>query len=221
MNNKYDSWYVKVLRVITRWFSSIHWNGLRALFNGGVYYSLREADHAQLRRHLSKSYYIILTQRKSHLTSYLIGLLSLFKTGKWPRYTHALMNVDNVVDPSQWERFKLMEATNSGVHWSTFMEVFDCDSVCLLKPKHYSKLEWNRAVDKLFKSNGLPYDDLFDLADETHLSCVELVRTALRASPEYDQDFKNFEEVIKKVGNLTPEMFRDCEDFDVIFEVQR
>lgn len=217
----YNKWYVKLLQKITKFFSKIHWNGLRALFNGGKYYSLQEGDHACLRALLSRSYYIILTQRKSHLTTPLIGILSLIKTGKWPSYTHVLMNADSVDKTDGWESFKLMEATNSGVHWSTFMQVFDCDSVCLLRPRSMTRDEWNTALDALLLEEGKKYDDLFDLADDTRSSCVEMVRNALKGNPNYAEDFAEFEKIIAKTGNLTPQMFRDCRDFEVAYEVQR
>lgn len=216
----YNSWYVTVLGVITRFFSLIHFNGLRALFNGGVYYSLKEEDHDKLKMILSSGYYIILTQRKSHLTTYLIGILSYIKTRQWPKYTHVLMNVDTVEDPTQWNKFRLMEATNSGVHWSTFMQVFDCDSVVVLAPLN-KDWNWDDTVEGLLKQFGLLYDDLFDIDDAQRVSCVELVRNALKADPKYAESFKDFEATINVVGNLTPQMFRDCADFRVVFEVSR
>lgn len=216
----YNTWYLRVLGVFTRFFSLIHFNGLRALFNGGVYYSLKENDHDTLKKLLSSGYYVILTQRKSHLTTYLIGILSYIKTRKWPKYTHVLMNVDTVEDPDQWNKFRLMEATNSGVHWSTFMQVFDCDAVAILAPLN-PDWNWDKAVEALLKQNGLLYDDLFDINDTQRVSCVELIRNSLFSDPRYKEEFKEFEASIAKVGNLTPQMFRDCGDFRVVFEVSR
>lgn len=216
--NKYTTWWFKGLRVITKFLSSIHWNGLRALFNDGVYYDLTEEDHDELRQLLAKDRYIILTYTKSHLTTPLIGILSWIKTRKWPGYVHALMNIDHEDDPKNWNQFRLMEATNSGVHWSSFMKVFDCDHVCLLKPKNISSDEWNAVMDGLLSENGKQYDDLFDLADAERVSCVEMCRHALQKNPNYAIDFANFEAMIQKVGNLTPQMFRECPDFEVVFE---
>ena len=64
---------------------------------------------------------------------------------------------------------------------------------------------------------GLPYDDLFNLADSTHVSCVEVVLDALEAA-DYTDDFKNLSAMIKQQGNLVPEMYRDCPDFSVAVE---
>lgn len=221
INKFYNSFFGKIYQKIVNIISKIKWNCIRALFNKGIYYSLTEEDHNKLRQMLSESYYIILTKRKSHFTTYLIGLLSLIKTGKWSDYTHALMNVDIIDDPKQWEKFKLMEATGIGVSYSTFMEVFDCDSVCLLKPKNVDLVEWNQILDKTRFQNGLPYDDLFDLADSSRVSCVEMVLNSLKAEKDYKDDFKDLEVIINKVGNLTPQMLRDCTDFEVVFEVKR
>jgi hypothetical protein len=216
--NKYTAWWYKLLHKITGFFSSVHWQGLRALFNGGIYYDLTEADHNEIKRLLSSGYYIILTWRKCHLTSWMIGALNLIKDHKWPSYCHALMNCDAVDDVNQWDKFKLMEATNQGVHTSSFMNVFDCDHVALLRAKNITKDEWNAVVDGLLEQDGYKYDDLFDLSDKTHVSCVELVLNALKKEPNYEKDFANLEAMIKKVGNLTPEMYRDCPDFEVVFE---
>jgi len=143
------------------------------------------------------------------------------KTLRWPEYSHVLMNVDNVKSADGWEDFKLMEATAPGVHWSAFMDVFNCDSVCLLRPKNLTREEWNAVIDELLKQEGKGYDDLFDLADDSRESCVEMCRVSLQQDPDYLADFPDFEAKIKKVGNLTPQMFRDCTDFEVAFEVKR
>ena len=194
---------------------------LYAKFNNGRGYNITEADHELIKENLAGSYYIILTNRKTHLTTYLIGILSFLKTGKWPDYCHALMNADSIVDAGKWENFKFMEATNAGVHFSRFMEVFDCDSVCLLKPKSLDSTEWNSVIDGLLIQNGKQYDDLFNLADKSHVSCVELVLDALRDDPNYATDFSQLETSIQKVGNLTPQMYRDCPEFEIVLEIKR
>jgi len=217
----YTSKLYQILHSITGVLSKINWMPLYAKFNNGRGYNLTEADHALLKEKLAGSYYIILTNRKTHLTTYLIGLLSFLKTGKWPEYSHALMNADSIVVADNWEEFKFMEATNAGVHYSKFMEVFDCDSVCLLKPKSLDSEEWNKVIDGLLEQNGKKYDDLFNLADDSHVSCVELVLAALRKNPNYEIDFATLEYQINNVGNLTPQMYKDCTDFEVVLEIKR
>jgi hypothetical protein len=217
----YSSWWYNVLHKITGVFSRTSWRSFRALFNHGIYYDLKEEDLDKVRKYLSKSYFIILTYRKAHLTTWLVGLLTLIKTGKWPKYSHVLMNVDSENDKDNWNCFKLIEASNKGVHYSTFMEVFDCDAVCLLQPKNISQEELNYIIDGLLTQHGYKYDDLFDLSDQTHVSCVELVLNALKKTPNYATDFAELDKMINKVGNLTPQMYLDCPDFKKILEIRR
>jgi len=217
----YESWWYRILHKITGIFSRAHWKNIRALFNGGIYYDLKEEDLDKIRTYLSKSYFIILTYRKAHLTTWMIAVLTFIKTGKWQKYSHVLMNVDNESDEMLWNKFKLIEATNKGVHYSTFMEVFDCDAVCLLQPSNISQEELNYVIEGLLNQHGYHYDDLFDLSDKTRVSCVELVLNALKKSPNYDTDFAEFDKMINKVGNLTPQMYLDCPDFKKILEIRR
>ena len=221
MKVSYDSWFYRVLTWFCNLFASVSWEGLRALFNGGIYWDLTEQDHDKLRELLKPNYYIILTRRKCHLTTYLIGVASWIVSGKGVHYTHALMNVDdgNVRDDND---FKLMEATATGVHFSTFMQVFDCDSVVLLRPKGYTDKDWQETLDAVLEQEGKQYDNLFDIADKTRVSCVEMCRQALMAEDNYETEFANLEALIKKHGNnLTPQMLYDCGDFEVAFEVRR
>lgn len=207
---------------VTTFMSSITWTGLVSdLRDGKPGYDLTPEDWELVKAQLASSYFIILTRRKTHLTTYLVGMLTFIKTGKWPQYTHALMNLDLVNDPAQSDKFKLMEATSSGVHYSTFEEVFNCDSVCLLQPDSVSKEDWEAIMGGLAKQLGKAYDNLFDIKDDTHVSCVEMVLDSLRFSPNYAKDFPDLQAQIDKVGNLTPQMYRDCTDFKAILEIKR
>jgi hypothetical protein len=177
--------------------------------------AITESDKTEIAKLLSSGYYIILTGDRSHLSSIVVSLLSWIKTGTWARYSHALMNCDNITDPTDTQSFKFMEATSVGVHYSTFDEIFHCDTVCLLSPKDISNEDWTKIIDALLKQKGRPYDDLFDLSDSTHVSCVELVLNALEAA---DYEFVNLRDIIKQEGNLVPEMYRTCSDFTVTYE---
>jgi hypothetical protein len=145
--------------------------------------------------------------------------MTLIKTKKWPTYSHILMNLD-VGNPSDTEGFELMEATNIGVHYSTFDEVFDCDQICILSPKNIDAAEWAEIMTGLSTQLGKPYDDLFNINDSSHVSCVEMVLAALQALPNFDEAFPHLSSMIKQVGNLTPQMYRDCIDFEVIYETK-
>lgn len=174
-------------------------------------------DKDHLAAVLAKGYYIILTGNRSHLSGVLVSLLSWLKTGKWAKYSHALMNCDNIEDPANRDGFKFVEATSAGVAYATFDSVFECDTVCLLSPAQVTNEEWTAIIDALVKQIGKPYDDLFDLSDSTRVSCVEVVLDALEKA-DYVDEFKNLNDMIKKEGNLIPQMYRDCPDFSVTFE---
>jgi hypothetical protein len=221
MKISYSSVAYGVLSYICSFFSSVKWPRIQAWLNGGLYYSLKEIDHDKLRTMLKPNYYFILTRRKCHLTTYLISLASFLATGRWSYYSHVLMNVDNGNAANDGE-YKFIEATNPGVHFSTFMEIFDCDSVALLKPCGIINSDWVLILDKALEQQGKKYDDLFDLLDDTHVSCVELCRDALMALPNYETRFAKFETLINKHGKqLTPQMFYDCGDFELILEIKR
>lgn len=195
-----------------------HWV---AMIPGKISWGNKTAITTEHKKELAKlfasGYYVILTGSKTHLSSIVVSLLSWIKTGVWANYSHALMNCDNITDPANTTEFKFMEATSKGVHYSTFDEVFRCDSVCLLTPKNIDNEEWTKIIDALLLQKGKPYDDLFDLSDSTHISCVELVLNAFKAV-NYEQEFTDLARLIKDEGNLIPQMYRSCIDFTVKYE---
>lgn len=203
-------------KYLAPWYKFYHWI---AMLPGKISWSNKKAitleNKEELAKLLSSGYYIILTGDRSHLSSIVVSLLSWIKTGVWARYSHVLMNCDNITDPSDTASFKFMEATSTGVHYSTFDEIFHCDTVCLLTPKNISNTDWTKIIDALVKQKGTPYDDLFDLSDSTHVSCVELVLNALEAA---DYEFIDLKNLIRQQGNLVPQMYRTCEDFTVTYE---
>lgn len=180
---------------------------------------LSEAELAHIYTLLVPNYYVIITHRKNHLSTFFVGLASFMVTGKWSYWAHALMNLEDDVDSKS--DFRLIEATGSGVHYSPFSDVFNVHGVALLKPKNMSINHWTYVLDKAKKELGKPYDTLFDIKNDNALSCVELVRVALMNEPDYYINFPNFETMISNRKNLTPQMFYDCEDFEVIYEVRR
>lgn len=196
----------------------VTWGGLAEKIHGR-YYLITDEEQAEIREKLKRDYYIILTRRKTHLSTYAINVshlwLSRFK--RFGHYSHALMNTEDHVQTD--DDFRLMEATNaSGVAYVPFERVFDCDSVALLKPKSMTVEEWTAALEKLLTFEGRKYDTLYNLQDETKMSCVEMVRAALKGEPNYETDFANFEAMIKRAKNLDPHMFYTCPDFEVVWE---
>ena len=180
-------------------------------------HKITDQQRDQLAQVLASGYYVILTGSTSHLSSVMVSFLSWCKTGRWAKYSHVLMNCDNIETPDERDDFKFVEATARGVAYATFDSVFACDRVCLLTPKHITNTEWTQVIDALLNQIGRPYDDLFDLADSTHVSCVEVVLDALAAA-DYATDFANLSAMIQGQGNLVPEMYRDCADFTVAVE---
>ncbi len=170
----------------------------------------------QIREMLKNDYYIILTRNNSHLSSYAISFANFILTGKFSYYAHALMNFEDKVDTDA--DFRLIQATGAGVNYTSFDEVFAVNGVTLLKPKSMKIEEWTLILDKAKSDVGKPYDTLYDLADDNKLSCVELVRDALKADPNYSANFSHFEKMITKNKNLTPQMYYDCDDFEIVLE---
>lgn len=209
-----SAWKYLSLQVIGR----VQWNDLRARFNGGVYWDLTVAEQAKIRELLAIGYYVILTRRKTHLTTYLIAIGTWIKTGSLGYWAHGLMNLEEDVESDA--DFRLMEATGLGVHYSPFDQVFDCDSAALLRPKGFSIEDWARTLDKLKMQLGKPYDTLYDISRDSALSCVELIRLALQASENYAQNFKRFEALVNKGKIVTPQMLYDCGEFEIVYEVR-
>jgi hypothetical protein len=130
------------------------------------------------------------------------------------------MNLGNEV--SSDDDFIFIEATTQGTKVSTFDEVFNGTSaVCLIKPKGMTIDEWTTALDETRNYLGRPYDNLFDLKSDLEINCVELIRLALQTMPNYESRFANFEKLLAKKKKLTPQMFLECPDFEVVFEVTK
>lgn len=217
--------FKKLVSAVVLFIGKIHWGTKR---------QLSAADQDKIRSMLVDNYFIILTRRDNHLSTYFTSLASLFVSGKWSYWSHALMNLedelqadkdfrivsmDQTINTTVRER-ELIEATGEGVHITPFEQVFDVHGAVLLKPKCMTLAEWTGALDVAKAQLGKPYDTLFNIADDKALSCVELVRVILQSRPKYDEEFKNFESLIKKNKNLSPQMYYDCGDFEVVFEAR-
>lgn len=180
---------------------------------------LSEEETTHIQGLLKTDYYIMLSRRNNHLSTYLISLAHFILTGKFSYWAHAFMNTENNVHNDS--DFRIVEALQAGVGYTPFDKVFDVNGVVLLKPKHMSIDKWTAVLDKARNAIGIPYDNLFDLKNDKALSCVELIRYALMAEPDYLENFSDFERLIKSRGNLTPQMFYDCNDFEVVYEIRR
>jgi hypothetical protein len=202
--------------------------------------TLEPVEQNKIRDLLVNNYYIILTHRNNHLSTFFTGLVNFFLSGKWGYWAHALMNLEDQVNQSTDFRLveavdvkiedktdiknpneRFIEAVSAGVKYTPFNDVFDVHGVVLLKPKNMSIDRWTCVLDRAKSELGKPYDTLFNIAEDNALSCVELVRTALMAEPDYAVNFANFEALIKKHKNLAPQMYYDCGDFEIVYEIRR
>lgn len=220
---------LKFFAPIIDWFlkqaAKIHWQSRRYISS---------ADQEKIKELLKDNYLVILTFRRNHLSSFLVLIGNFLLTGKLGKWSHVLMNLeDEVRSDSDFrivemdegisltarERY-LIEAVGSGVVINPFEKVFNVHRAALMKPKKMTLDEWRTVLDTAKQQLGKPYDTLFNIADARALSCVELVRVILQAQPNYEENFANFERLIKKYGNLTPQMYYDCGDFEVVFETR-
>jgi Permuted papain-like amidase enzyme, YaeF/YiiX, C92 family len=180
--------------------------------------TLSEDQSNTIKKLLISDYYIILTRRSTHLSTFFIGLANFILKFKWGYWSHVLMNTEDEVKTDS--DFRLLEATSVGVKFTPFEHVFNLQAVALLKPKYMELSAWTKVLDKAKTKLGTPYDTIFDLANDQEVSCVELVRVALMAEDNYAENFKHFEEMIKKSKNLTPQMFFECDDFEIVYEAK-
>ena len=182
--------------------------------------TLSQDEQAKIRELLINDYYIILTRRNNHLSTFFTSLANFVLTGKWGYWSHALMNMEDEVKDNK--DFRLIEAVGKGVVYTPFDHVFDVHGTCILKPKYMSTDNWTFVLDKAKLQLGKPYDTLFDIRNDNNLSCVELCRAALMGEPNYASNFANFEALIsKRHDNLSPDMFYGLDDFEVVYEVRR
>jgi hypothetical protein len=192
---------------------------------GKIHWRLDEEDRIQpaelqiLREKMEKHYYILVSKNKNHFSSFLVSLGNFFLTGKWSYWGHVFMNLEDTVTAD--DDFRFVEAVSVGVKYSTFKQVFYCNAVALLKPKSMELDQFAAILDKAAAQYaGRPYDNLFNLQSDSALSCVELIRDILKQEPNYETDFANLEAMIAAKKNLTPQMFYDCPDFTVVYEVR-
>ena len=182
--------------------------------------SIPEGDREILREMFARDYYIVSTRRANYLTSWFMNLGHFLLTGRWGYWTHVLMNLEDEVQTDT--DFRFIEATGHGTHYSTLEQVLDkVQAVGLMKPVSMTSTEWTACLDRAKTMLGRPYDNLFNLVDGEEINCVELVRSALMALPDYETRFAAFEAMITKAkGKLTPTMFAECPDFHIVWIVK-
>lgn len=203
--NKYNTIFYKMLSYITKVISSVAFGKEKTVLSPNDRYIVKTI--------LKSEPVIILTASKVHLSSFLVKVLSYFTTFKKTEYSHAVMSYYDYKD----DTFILIESTNSGVHVSSFDEVMACSDICILEIKHDHEKDIDLINNELQKQLGKKYDNLFDIADESRVSCVEVVYHSLKKF-DFDKDYPNLAKTIAEKNTLTPQMFRDCGDFKILFE---
>lgn len=205
------TFFQKVQIFFIELLAKIHWKQQEELSPESV---------AALKQRFADHYYIIATRRDNQLTTFFICLGNWFLTGNWGYYSHVLMNLEDEVKTDDDYRF--IEATGKGVHYSSFDEVFKpVYAAALIAPKNMTIEEWTEALDAAKTYLGRPYDNLFNLKSDLEINCVELMRLALEGVPGYSEKFAEFEKLVAKKGKLTPDMFLQCADFQVVHTVKR
>jgi hypothetical protein len=208
--------------------SPFNWTRIRFLFKGRAY-DLTSEDREYARKLMSQCTHIWVSRRQTHLTTYLINFadfaLALFYWAKsnfhGPRpkfgyWAHAFINTSAT---------KIVEAVAVGVREINFDDAFDVDSVAALLP---SKIPWDLwlqvsalVVKKAEAQEGKKYDSIFNIMDDSKVSCIELVRLALRELGAYQEYFFDFERTISQYKNVTPDMLYHSKSFNVVWEVRR
>jgi hypothetical protein len=201
----------KLLSAITFVVSKVRWP---------QWYPLQEDELTKVKALLKDNYYIILTRHGNHLSTVAINIAHKTLTGNRGYYGHVLMNLEDTVKTD--DDYRLVEAIGPGSQFSTFDEVFGTsDSVALLKPVGLKIEEWTAILDKAKTLTGRKYDTVYDMYDDSKLSCVELVRSALLADKKYVQNFGHLEAMLRQYNRLDPQMYYESPDFEVVYEVRR
>lgn len=204
----------KIVEKLVKIIGSVQWEGLRQRLTGRRY-GLRLDDFSRIHNALVEGPHVILTWRRAHMSSYFVVIAHFILTGRIVRWSHVLLSI--VEDA----KVKGLEATGKGVTVTGFFEVFNCDAVCILRPRISDKFDWAAAVAAAREDLGKKYDNLCRLDDDSQLNCAELVLGALKRDPEFHARFHGLEAMIKNEGNLTPPMFLESGSFDVVLEIRR
>lgn len=129
------------------------------------------------------------------------------------------MNIEAATD-ALIDKTKILESIGSGVQLSPFEKVFNCDSVCILRPIMPDGIDWETIVEEELGNIGKEYDDYFNLNDDAAFSCVEVGLDALRKIPDHEKKFHGLFAMIKNEKNLTPDMYYKSGSFEVVLEIK-
>ena len=210
----------KVISFFVIALGKIKWEWLTKAMCGGRYYGLTAEDQQTILDVLEKGNYIILTRRNSHLSTYLENFAHWFLTFRWGHWGHACINVE-YAEQNLLENACILEAIGDGVKESRFLDVFDCDAVCILKPIMPENIDWETVVSHGLSQLGKEYDSLFKYNDSGKFSCAELVLFCLSFIPNYEQKFHGLLAQVHIEKNVSPDMFIESGSFNVVLEIRR
>lgn len=148
--------FAKITKKLVPFFGGISWERPRFWLTGRRY-SLTWKDHMKILEVISGGNYIILTRRKSHLSTYMTNFAHFLLTGRMGYWSHVAMNIEPDEARVQ-SAARILESIGGGVRISGFYDVFNCDSVLILKP--LTSVPWDVIVARGLTSVGKPYDDL-------------------------------------------------------------
>lgn len=203
--------YVKLMTLLAK----IRFEWLVRLFKKPTY--LTPSDRIEIMDRLRKNNYIIATFDPYSLSGLFVRFSHWFLTGHKANYTHVLLNLED-----SGEDFKFVEATSGGVHTSTFYDVFKhAQHVALLRPKYYTQDLFDDCVQEAVRLVGKDYDFNYKLDDESKMSCVEVVLHVIKQLPFYNDQLRCLLFLMKYERQLTPDMYVEVPDMEVVWEVKR
>lgn len=211
LKNVYNRIYEKGMTFL----ASIRWEWIVRLYKKPSYMTIN--DENAIKRMLFKNYYIIATFDPYSLSGLFVVCATFLLTGKLPKYTHVLFNVemDNEHDENGVPKFRFVESTSDGVHYSDFKKALGHSKrIALITPKYYSQERFDETIGMVHAYIGRGYDFRYNLEDNLTLSCVELVWQRLKQMEFAEDHFRCLSFLMKYEGNLTPEMFF-CPDFKI------
>lgn len=201
---------------IMTFFAHVRWEWLIRIYKNPSYISL--SDKEEIKKLIQEENYIFLTFDPYSFSGMFVIFGTLVKTGRIPEYTHALINLD--LDPE--DEYEFVEATSLGVNPSSFEYALGkAKKVCILRFKNYQTNVIKLGVEHVRKNIGKGYDFGFNLSDSSKMTCVELVWDLIKTFPDYEEKCKFLKFLIEYEGQLTPQMFRDCPDLEVVLEIKK
>lgn len=196
----------------------INWTGIKYYLTGREY-NITDDEMDEIVSYLSSGRYICLSRRNTHLTTYLISishflltLMNKFYRPKFGYWSHVFMHIESGV------HLDIIESVGKGVVRTNYYRALNVDSICILKPKHFCEDEVENANDLAVKYIGSLYDTSFNIYDDNRLSCVELAYRCL--SRVKNHGLPGLNTMVRRMGNLTPQMFYDCGDFEIVYEIR-